>query len=439
MAERIVGCGVQGPGYASLVSALVAAVLASAPALAQHEGARGSAITLSGAIAAALSASPDVHVAQEQVDQADARVGEAKAQQRLQFSLNSALSGSDAVLNQPPPEQEQFGAFQNTISTPLPFGARPRLALAQARRQRDASRAQYESARRALAGTAITDYYDVLQKEQLLAAARQATSDAQRQLDEVMRRNRAGDAPDVDVLRAQSPVDLAQAAEYAAVNALTTSRETLNSLMGRELDSALLLDLADIGPGAPITTMDDVREDAVRNSAEVAAAKDEIEAAQAAAALARAGREPAYSAQVSDTRSGDITAFSRQDTIQFSVTIPIGDDGLVRDQAREADAQTVQAQLQAETARRAAELAASSAFLTSQAAQRQADAEGQALAVAQTAYDKTLKGYDNGLFALTDVLSAQTALAAARAASVQATISAAAASKQVELAAGKIP
>jgi outer membrane protein TolC len=51
---------------------------------------------------------------------------------------------------------------------------------------------------------------------------------------------------------------------------------------------------------------------------------------------------------------------------------------------------------------------------------RQADAAKVALDIAQTAYDKTVLGYHNGLFPFTDVLSAQTALAQARSAYTQA-------------------
>lgn len=83
------------------------------------------------------------------------------------------------------------------------------------------------------------------------------------------------------------------------------------------------------------------------------------------------------------------------------------------------------ARAQAEASRRAALAAVSSAYLTAQSGHSQIDAARVARDVAQITYDKTVRGYQNGLFPLLNVLNAQSALTQARIAYTQAVYSAA--------------
>jgi outer membrane protein TolC len=159
-----------------------------------------------------------------------------------------------------------------------------------------------------------------------------------------------------------------------------------------------------------------------------------VRADQTALQTARLSHEPTYSLQASDTRSNDQTSFSRLDTIQASVSFPLTDGGLAAAQVREAQAALAQAQAQAETARKTALTSVSAAYLTAQSARSQVEATREAQDVAQVTYDKTVRGYQNGLFPLINVLNAQTALAQARAAYVQALYDAMTAQTQLDLA-----
>ena len=377
-------------------------------------------LTLASVVALALRVNPASRAASQQLAQSEARLAQAQAQRRFQITFNSTASGSNADVIQPPPRHETFGTLQNTITVPLPIGPRTGLAIQQAQAQLEAARAQSEGARLALAGQVGTAYYDLLRKQALLLIAQESLAEAQRQLSDTDKRNRAGDVPQLDVLRALVPVASAQAQQFGAENDVAVAEQTLNSLIGQNLDAPLTV--AGITPDATALplTLDQARERALAYSPDVRAAEATVRADQAALASARHYKDPALSLQAIDTRSNDQTSFSRLDTLQAAVTLPLSDGGLGRAQVREAEAALAQAQAQTETARKAALVAVSSAYLTAQSTRRQIAAALVARDVAQVSYDKTRLGYQNSLFSLSDVLNAQAALRQAQIAYTQA-------------------
>jgi outer membrane protein TolC len=396
-------------------------------------------VTLSSALAAALSTNPTARAATHQLAQARARTAQAEAQRRFQITLDTTGGGSNADVYQPPPAHETFGTLQNTLTIPLPIGARPRLAVEQARAELAAAQAQYDSARLSLALEVSTAYYDLLRKQALLQIAQETLAAAQRQLSEAELRLKAGDAPDLDVLRARVPVALAQAGLYQAENAAAVARQSLNSLIGNPLDAPL--DAAEVTPAATALplTLEEARTQALQAAPQLRAADATIRASEAALRSARRWREPMLSLQAFDLRSGDKTGFSREDTIQASLSFPLTDGGLGRAKSREAQAAVQQAQAQAEGARRTTLVSVSAAYLTAQSSGRQVDAARVAQEIAQAAYDKMVLGYRNGLFPLTDVLNAQATLNQARIAFRQSLYDAAVAISTLNNAIGKSP
>lgn len=394
-------------------------------------------VTLAGAITAALATHPTARAATQQLAQARARLAQAEAQRRFQITLDTTGSVSNADVIQPPPAKETFGNIQNTLTFPLPIGARPRLAVEQARAALAAAQAQYDSARLTLAGQVNTAYYDLLRRQALRLIAEETLATAQRQLSEAQRRHMAGDVPELDVTRAQVPVALAQAGLYQAQNAEAIARETLNSLIGHPLDDPLTV--AEVPPASIILpfTLEEARSLALQHLPDLRAADATARANEAALRAARRWREPGLSLQAIDLHGNDQTAFSRQDTVQLSLTLPLSDGGLGRARIREAEATLEQSRAQAEAARRTALLTVSSAYLTAQSSRQQVDAARVAQETAQVAYGKTVLGYRNGLFPLTDVLNAQSALTQAQIAYRQALYDAAVAISTLNNALGR--
>ncbi len=395
------------------------------PASAQAVGAGP--LTLAQASALAAQSSPALTGAAQSLAQARARVGQAQAGRRFQITFNSTVSASNASVYQPPPTQETFGTLQNTLTVPLPLGARPGLAVRQAREQFGAAQTQFDAARLALAAQVAAAYFDLLRKQALLAVAQETLASNQRALGDARKRKAAGDVAQLDVLQAQVPVASAQAALDGAENDLLVARQTLNSVLGRPLDGDIAV--ADVAAAAPLPsyTLDQARAFAVERSPDVRAADATVRADEAALSAARLYHEPAFSLQAIDIRSKDVTSFSRQDTLQAAVTLPLSDGGLGREQVREAEAALAGARAQVAGTRRTVLASVSAAYLTAGSRRRQVAAALVTQQIAQETYDKTRLGYQNGLFPLLNVLNAQAALTQARIAYTQAVYDAAAA------------
>ena len=397
-------------------------------------------LTLAQVTALAVRASPTLTAAGQSVAQAQARVGQAQAQRRLQITFNSTSSLSYGTVYQPPPPQETFGTLQNTFTVPLPLGRRLGFVLTQAQEQRGAVAAQLDSARLFVVGAAAAAYYDLLRKSALLAVAQETLAENQRALGDVQKRSLAGDAAQLDVLQAQVPVAAAEAALDGAENDYTVARETLNSLLGRPLDTPLFL--ADVTPTADALpyTLAQAQAFVLSRSPDLRAAQATIRADEAALSAARLYRDPTYSLQAIDIRSKDVTGFRQLDTIQAAITLPLTDGGLGRAQVQEAQAALNAAKTQVEIIRRQALAGVSAAYLTAQSRRRQVASARTAQDIAQITYDKTTLGYRNGLFPLLQVLNARAALTQARIAYTQALYDAAAASTSLSTAfAGFVP
>lgn len=390
------------------------------------------ALTLNQAVSAALATNPASLAAAQQFAQAQARLGQAQAQRRFQITFNSAVSGSNAAVNQPPPSRETFGTLQNTITVPLPIGRKPSLVIQQTDEQLAAAQAQLRSTRLALAVQVANDYYDLLRKQALLSIAQETLAQAERELSDAQKRNKAGDAAQIDVLQAQVPVANAQASVEKTQNDEAVAMQTLNDVIGRPLDAQVIVaDTVDEAPALSYT-LSEARSKALQNSPDVRAADATSHAAKMALDAAKLFKEPTVELQAIDVRSSDKTSFSREDSILASITVPLADGGLGKAQVREAEAALNQANEQAKSARRAALIAVSAAYLTAQSARTLVSAAQAAQDVAQITYDKTVKGYQNGLFPLINVLTAQNVLAQARIATVQATYDAASAHADLE-------
>ena len=399
-------------------------------------GSRGDALTLGQATAIALQVSPSVSIAQQNLAQARARLGQAQAGRRYQITFNSTASLSNGAVYQGPPDQETFGSLQNTLTIPLPLSPRLTALQRQAQRQTEAATAAVLASRLTAAGQAQTAYFDLLKQRALLQNARENAAQAQSALQVAQKRFHDGVAPQLDVLKAQVPAATAEAGVTQAQSQVAVATQTLNSLLGRPLEADTAI--ADIGaPPALTLTLDDTRRQAVAHSADVRAAEANIQAAEAGLAASRLTRVPDLSLQASDTRSKDVTGFSRLDTAQISVTVPLSDGGLAQAQQAEAQAALASAQASLLQARQTAALTAGSAYVTAQGALAQIAPTQTAVDIAGTTLAKTREGYLAGLNPIIDVLNAQLALNQARIAHAQAVYDAAAAFATLNRALGR--
>ena len=411
------------PAHAQAAPAQPAPPMPSAQAAAEASAG----LTLEAAVSGALERNPTARIAGQELAAAQARLSQALAARRFQVTFSSSGSIGNVDVIQPPPRHQTFGTLLNTLSIPIPIGDRARLEIRRARAETVAAEARYQSARLDLANQVTTAYYNLLRQQALLQIAEDNRATAQRQLSESEARFKNGDVPELDVLRARVPVASAEAAVSAAQGQVAVARQSLNALLTGELDTATTL--AAVSPAAPELpfTLEEARSRALQFAPDLHAAEAVVRADEAALAAARRFRDPSLSLQLSDQRSSDKTGFSREDAIQATVSIPLLDGGVGRAQVREAEATLEGARQQVEVARRTVLTTVSASYLTADAARRQVSAAQVARDAAQTAYDRTVLGYQNGLYSLTDVLTAQSALTQARIAYAQAVYDAAAA------------
>lgn len=423
-----------------LAAIAIAAVLNATPCFAQTPPPTlptVAPLTLSDTVSVALSGNHDLAASYQQLLQARARVDQARAGTQATLSFSSQAGGSSADVPQPPPSHETFGSIQNSLNVPLPIGRKPGMAVDLAVAQARAAEAQYESARMTLQVQLSTAFYDVLKKQALAQDAQTTLSLAQRQQDEAKTRSLAGDVPDLDVLRAGVPVASAQASIIQTQNEVDLAKEALNALLGRQIETPLELSGSAILAPPIVLTQQQVEDKAVAQSAALRATRDEVGAGNAALQIAKHWQDPTVGLQISDTRSGDVTSFSREDLIFATITVPLNDGGLAHGQVEETRAAIAQANAEAESALLTVQAAAGAAYGNAVSLRRQADAAKVALDVAQTAYDETVLGYRNGLFPLTDVLNAQSSLTQTRNAYTEALYDAQSSTAVLEVAIGE--
>ena len=376
-------------------------------------------LTLKDIISQTLMSNPASLASGEQLRQAESAVRAAQAQQHFQLSFNSAAGVSNADVIQPPPSRETFGAIQNTLTIPLLIGPKAADNVNEATGSLSAAQASYRSSELALAGKAASAYFDLLKKRDLASVTQENLDTANQELKDAQQRNNAGDIPELDVLQAQVPVSSDQATFLQAQADAEVAQETLNDLLGRPLDAPLAVVDETGAQQSPNYSIEDARTRALAASADVSAAVAQVSSDEAARDAAKRFADPAVSLQAIDLRSRDVTSFSREDTLQASVTLPIDDGGLGKATVDSAAEALEQARREVEMARRATLTSVSSAYITVQSSLAEVAATAEAQEIAQKTYDKTRLGYENGLYPLVDAITAENALAQARSAAVE--------------------
>ena len=374
-------------------------------------------LSLSGALGGAIAANPTARASQQEFALATAQLASARAAAGFSVTLDSSVGFSNGNVYTGPPNRENFNTLTNTLTVPLnvgPFGRRAKLSVSQAQQELLAAGARFEAARLSLAGEVNAAYYNVLRQQALLAIARESEAQAVRQYQDAGKRFKLGDVPELDVIRSRVPVANARAAEVGALNSLAIARQTLNVLVGQPLDAPVDMEEVPLAATTLPFTLEEARARAIEFSPAVRAADATVKANELGLQIAKHGRDPVLALQASDIRSNDQTGFRSLDTVQATISIPLSDGGASKAARKGAEATLKGAQAQAEIARQTTLVAVSAAYLTAQSSQKQLDAAREARDIAQTAYDKTARGYTLGLFPFADVLTAQTELRLAR-------------------------
>jgi outer membrane protein, heavy metal efflux system len=346
------------------------------------------------AVRLALERDPAVTAAQSRLEAAAAGVRGARAPFNLQGEVAPGVG---------------FTNGNALLSQQLDIGGRRSAAARAATGLRSAAQAELDLARLQAAAGARTAYFDLVRARAGEEAAAAAAALARQIRDAVRQRAQIGEAPQVQVTRADIEVARAEQEVARAQGEVRGRLAALNLLLGRPADASLtpadMLALPDM-PVGPVELV----EQAQRQRPELAVARALIEARRGEVAVARAEGRPELFAEVaSDIWSLDRDPFnSRNLGFQARVSFPLFDRGRLRagvDRAeagireQEAELATATRNIVIEVQQAAAELAAA----------REATQSYQMtiLPRSQELLQATRAGFETGLSSFLEVLEAQ--------------------------------
>jgi len=250
------------------------------------------------------------------------------------------------------------------------------------------------------------------------------TAEVERVRSEILRATRAdrraaalrfssGDAPRLDVVRADVAVARASA-DFAQAHAdAQNAHDALTVEIGVQSDAVLLPDFARLTPSlvnAP--SVDDALQTAFRNRPEVAVASADVASEEAAVRAAHRAVLPGLTAQAGYAKGIDTGVPVSGPSANVSLDIPLG--GAAADRARAEEARLVQARSRLDEIRQNVTVEVAAALRTYAADREASEATARARAEAAQEVQAAVVGYRNGASSSLDVLDARRTFAQAQ-------------------------
>lgn len=257
-----------------------------------------------------------------------------------------------------------------------------------------------------------TAYFRARQAREAIDVADASVKSLEASHDAASRLHESGVVTKSDVLRAQVALTSAKSDSISAANNYNVALAALRTAIGLPQDACidLAVDATDAAPDAAATA-------AVAQRPEIAAGSASVQAAEAGKKAARAGKLPTV-ALAADFYNQPVGAqFPRlTNTVMAGVLVKFNvfDGGLTRASIDEAEAASRKARQDLEAEKRGVELEQQAAVLNLDSARARVEATASQVQSAEESLRALQAGYKEGMTPLTDVLSAQTALTAAR-------------------------
>jgi outer membrane protein len=315
----------------------------------------------------------------------------------------------------------QFSAGANLSYLLYDFGARD-AALENARQLFEAANATQDRVVQELFFSAIQGYYQVNAAQAALESAREAERSSQASLDAATARYKVGIATPADRLQAQTAYSQAVLDRIRAEGALNTARGTLANLMGMDAQRDYTLQPA---PESPATepfraNIDELIAEARKHRPDLVAAEAQVAAAQASIDAARAANMPKISVGT-DFSYLDRESSSpvRSGGIGLSVTVPLFTGFANTYRIRSATEQVEARKAARDQVALQIALDVWQAYQNLQTETQSVQTSTDLVASATQNADVALGRYKAGVGNIIDVITAQSALASARAQQIQ--------------------
>ena len=361
---------------------------------ARAQNLEANALTVDAAVRLAVAQSPAVQAAQSRLEAASAGLRGARAP----FGLQAELAPGAGFTN-----------GNSLLALPLDIGGIRPAQVRVAGGERAAAIATLDQARLQAAAQARVAYWDLARARATESAAAAAADLARQIRDTLRRRVELGEAPVVQVTRAQIEMARAEQETARARGEARARLATLNLLLGRAPEAETALSDSLVIPSDPAPAAE-LRQRALAQRPELAALRGLVAARQGDVDVARARRRPALSAEMaSDIWSLDRNPFQSRDFgFQARLSLPLFDQRRLG-----AEVERTNALARAQEA----ELAAGLRDITVEVERSRADliaAREVALGYQQTILPQTEElltatrsGFERGLVSFVEVLDAQ--------------------------------
>ncbi|MCX6366557.1 MAG: efflux RND transporter permease subunit [Armatimonadetes bacterium] len=405
-------------------SAVMLLLLTTLPAQAQTQ-----LLTVDQAVAQALSRSRSIQLAEASLHRATGKTTEARAALRptagvsanlVRLNRGQRFAAGPATIQGAYLEQAQYAA-----SATLPLDIVGLLSTAKSAAQLDELIAQLgvEKARQEVSLDVRLACYELTRGQALLQVAKAAQETAQQRLKDAEASQRAGIAPRLDVLRAQTGLAEAQQRLLQAENGVALARAALATKLVLPLETALSLAELALPNKTDANEADEVvlRNQALAQRPELLQARAGIRASELGVKLAQRSLLPSMGISLGGQYNPNAGALSVRDIAQVAVgiTVPLSDGGMARARRQQAEAEKESAQAALSQAEEAVALEVRQAVLNTRDAEARLAVALQVEATAQEAARLSRVKYNAGVSEgtvspLLDLADAQAALTQAQ-------------------------
>jgi outer membrane protein TolC len=376
---------------------VIAAIVLAAAAAAPQQFA---ALPLVQALENAVSISPDVAQARARVTENQALLSAARGIAAPALTLGYAAAPQGGNANNTI-EQSLY-----TIGAGVTLGDYLAFAPAVREAQFTLASAQYDllDAQRTEREKTIGLYYDALKAAATVQLRSQDLSGAQSDLRAAQLRYKAGDAPRLDVVRAQVALANAQAAVDAAQTDLANAEDALSVETGEPVQQFISLQKAP-AIAAPVADPQKAVARALAQRSDLASAEQAVRGEEAAVGVAQRGVLPAVSVNAGYTRGWDSGVLVNGPSAAVNVSVPVSHAAADRTAAERA--RLLQAKYKADSLRRTIAVAVSSAARTYRESALATESAKRARVAAEEELRATETGYRNGASSSLDVADAR--------------------------------
>jgi outer membrane protein TolC len=416
------------PSAAMLLLLTTLPANATSPLPSAGEG-PGERLSVDQAVAQALSRSRSIQLAEASLHRATGKTTEARAALRpttgvsanlVRLNRGQRFAAGPATIQGAYLEQAQYAA-----SATLPLDIVGLLSTAKSAAQLDELIAQLgvEKARQEVALDVRLACYELTRGQALLQVAKAAQETALQRLKDAEASQRAGIAPRLDVLRAQTGLAEAQQRLLQAENGVALARAALATKLVLPLETALSLAELALPNKTDANEADEVvlRNQALAQRPELLQARAGIRASELGVKLAQRSLLPSMGISLGGQYNPNAGALSVRDIAQVAVgiTVPLSDGGMARARRQQAEAEKESAQAALSQAEEAVALEVRQAVLNTRDAEARLAVALQVEATAQEAARLSRVKYNAGVSEgtvspLLDLADAQAALTQAQ-------------------------